>query len=61
LSKGGEPDTKHTAKIVLMDWQRGNIPYMVLPPDYVHKKPEEESEDDTPLKDEPYEEFKNDE
>lgn len=35
FKKGGEPDTKHTAKIVLMNWQRGEIPFMQLPPDYV--------------------------
>lgn len=44
LIKGGEADTKHTAKLVLMDWQRGEIPFMKLPPDYVQK--DIESEDD---------------
>lgn len=32
LIKGGEPDLKATAKILLMDWQRGKIPYFVEPP-----------------------------
>ena len=32
LLKGGDPDTKAMAKILLMDWQRGKIPYFVLPP-----------------------------
>ncbi len=37
LLKGGEPDLKSTAKIILFDWQRGEIPYMNFPPDYVVK------------------------
>ena len=61
LLKGGEPDTKHTAKIVLMDWQRGEIPFMQLPPNYVPKDKKEESEDDESLKDEAYEDFKDNE
>lgn len=45
LLKGGEPDLKSTAKIILFDWQRGEIPYMNFPPDYVVKsKDEEENE-----------------
>ena len=32
LVKGGEPDYKATAKIILLDWQRGKIPYYVEPP-----------------------------
>lgn len=32
LRKGGEPDVVATAKIVLMDWQRGEIPYYHIPP-----------------------------
>ena len=32
LLKGGEPDYKATAKIILLDWQRGKIPYFVEPP-----------------------------
>lgn len=34
LLKGAEPDLKSTAKIVLFDWQRGEIPYYNYPPDY---------------------------
>lgn len=34
ISQGGECDTKTTAKLVLMDWQRGEIPFYTLPPDY---------------------------
>ena len=32
LVKGGEPDYKATAKIILLDWQKGKIPYYVEPP-----------------------------
>ena len=32
LVKGGEPDYKATAKIILLDWQKGKIPYFVEPP-----------------------------
>ena len=32
LVKGGDPDYKATAKIILLDWQRGKIPYYVEPP-----------------------------
>ena len=41
LLKGGEPDMKTTAKLVLIDWQRGEIPFFVPPP-----KIENEEEDD---------------
>lgn len=34
LGKGGEPDLNTAAKMVLHDWQRGKIPYFMLPPDY---------------------------
>ncbi len=42
-----------------MDWQRGEILYMKLPPNHVKK--EEESVDDETLVDELYEDFKEDE
>ena len=32
LVKGGDPDYKATAKIILLDWQKGKIPYYVEPP-----------------------------
>ncbi|XP_024527850.1 nuclear/nucleolar GTPase 2 [Selaginella moellendorffii] len=32
LLKGGEPDLKTAAKMVLYDWQRGRIPFFVPPP-----------------------------
>jgi len=32
LLKGGEPDLKAMAKMVLNDWQRGKLPYFVPPP-----------------------------
>nr|WCZ58326.1 nucleolar GTP-binding protein 2 [Paratrimastix eleionoma] len=31
LLKGGEPDLNTAAKVVLNDWQRGRIPYFVVP------------------------------
>ncbi len=34
LLKGGEPDLKAVSKIVISDWQRGEIPYFVLPPNF---------------------------
>lgn len=37
LRKGGEPDSVATAKIILMDWQRGEIPFYNLPPGAVDK------------------------
>jgi nuclear GTP-binding protein len=32
LTRGGEPDTATAAKMVLMDWQRGRLPYYAEPP-----------------------------
>jgi len=32
LGKGGEPDLKAAAKMVLNDWQRGKLPFFVPPP-----------------------------
>jgi nuclear GTP-binding protein len=32
LLKGGEPNLTATSKMILMDWQRGKIPYFVPPP-----------------------------
>jgi nuclear GTP-binding protein len=32
LLKGGEPDTKAMSKKIVMDWQRGKIPFFVPPP-----------------------------
>ena len=37
LKKGGEPDIDATAKIVLVDWQRGDIPFYSLPEGEVDK------------------------
>ena len=34
LLKGGDPDFKTAARMVLNDWQRGKIPYFTLVPDY---------------------------
>lgn len=32
LAKGGHPDINTTARMVLNDWQRGRLPYYVMPP-----------------------------
>ena len=32
LVKGGEPDLNTVARMVLLDWQRGRLPYFSLPP-----------------------------
>ena len=32
LLKGGEPDINNVSKSIIMDWQRGNIPYFEFPP-----------------------------
>lgn len=37
LRKGGEPDVDATAKIILIDWQRGEIPFFHLPEGEVDK------------------------
>ncbi len=43
LKKGGEPDVKTTAKLILIDWQRGELPYFTLPPNSKEEKNEEEN------------------
>lgn len=35
LAKGGEADINTAARMVLLDWQRGKLPFFSLPPDYV--------------------------
>jgi ribosome biogenesis GTPase A len=42
--KGGEPDIKTVSKIVILDWQRGEIPYYNTPPDYTLEKPPKDEE-----------------
>ena len=48
LVKGGDPDYKATAKIILLDWQKGKIPYYVEPPK--EENYNAESEEKTELK-----------
>ena len=43
LVKGGDPDYKATAKIILLDWQRGKIPYYVEPPKQEDNNDEKEN------------------
>jgi nuclear GTP-binding protein len=40
LLKGGDPDVKTAARMVLYDWQRGKIPFFTLPPDHLDAAPE---------------------
>jgi nuclear GTP-binding protein len=32
LLKGGEPDLNNLSKQIIVDWQRGNIPFHTKPP-----------------------------
>ena len=41
LLRGGEPDFNNISKQIIVDWQRGNIPYYTNPP-----KTEEEEADE---------------
>lgn len=46
LRKGGEADMVAVAKVVIMDWQRGRIPYFSKPP---RAEGEEESKEESKL------------
>jgi len=50
LTKGAEPDLKAVAKILLMDWQRGKIPYFVPPPSSVSDEQMAEGIDNSNVK-----------
>jgi hypothetical protein len=39
LSKGGEPDLNTAAKMVLLDWQKGKLPFFSTPPGYSAEPP----------------------
>lgn len=41
LRKGGEPDMEATAKLILFDWQKGELPYYTLPEGEVDLKYEQ--------------------
>jgi len=43
LLKAGEPDMKAVAKLLLIDWQRGEIPFYCYPPNWLDKEVYEES------------------
>ncbi|CEF66406.1 Nuclear GTP binding protein [Strongyloides ratti] len=50
LLKGGEPDYGTVSKMVLNDFQRGKLPYFVLPSDYVqNEKVLRNEEDEKPI------------
>lgn len=42
LLKGGDPDLKSMSKIILMDWQRGKIPYFKMPENLLGNNKEED-------------------
>ncbi|KAK2077926.1 Nuclear/nucleolar GTPase 2 [Prototheca wickerhamii] len=42
LTKGGEPDLNTVGKMVLLDWQRGRLPFFTLPPGHTEAKPEDD-------------------
>jgi nuclear GTP-binding protein len=42
LIRGGEPDYNNVSKQIIVDWQRGNIPYFTRPPKDEHAEREEE-------------------
>ena len=46
LLKGGEPDINNISKTIIVDWQRGNIPYFTQPP----KNEEEEEKEEKQFK-----------
>jgi len=48
LLKGGEPDLQTVAKMVILDWQKGEIPYFNLPPK-ANEQEEETKEDENDL------------
>ena len=43
LLKGGEPDLNNISKQIIVDWQRGNIPFYMKPP---RTEEEEQLEDE---------------
>jgi nuclear GTP-binding protein len=59
LLKGGEPDRPICARILLQDWQRGKIPYHVLPPNYVVHKKRRLADEDEIVEEEKEDEFQN--
>lgn len=44
LLKGGDPDINSIAKLVLNDFQRGKLPYYVMPPKTTANETADESE-----------------
>jgi len=46
LLKGGEADWNTVAKMILMDWQRGKIPYFVPPPPLTRDEKEDLKEEE---------------
>lgn len=42
LTRGGEPDLNTAAKMVLIDWQKGKLPFFSTPPGYDAAPPRRE-------------------
>lgn len=42
LTRGGEPDLNTAAKMVLIDWQKGKLPFFSTPPGYAAAPPQRE-------------------
>ena len=53
LKKGGEPDINNVCKSIIMDWQRGNIPYFTKPPQIT--KPDEDKKTEEVVETQPIE------
>jgi nuclear GTP-binding protein len=59
LLKGGEPDLQTVAKMVILDWQRGEIPYFSLPPRPPGEEEEKKEEEKDMVDTDPNQELKN--
>jgi ribosome biogenesis GTPase A len=46
LVKGGEPDINNVCKTIIMDWQRGNIPFFEFPPKSEEEMDKENNNDE---------------
>jgi len=49
LLKGGEPDINNVCKQIIIDWQRGNIPYFTKPPTAEEREAEKKEQTELPV------------
>ena len=49
LLKGGEPDVNNVCRQIIMDWQRGNIPFFSKPPSAEEREQIKEEEKEKPI------------